>query len=784
MAHDEIERSLANPGYALGQLGRALLTSERHDDPAVRERAQAKVETWTRVMEGMLAGALSVGTRTPVKDTPAWATLEVATGGFATGALVASGPLLPHEVQRLERLRRPADDAARAALNASYLTEEGLEELRELVASGRYRVEVPEEGALLVVAWLLEHGEAARAREVLDALVPFFRTLRFYPIPETTPLLPSSLVHVQTVGNTIEDLRAIRTPERVETQRETLHVWNPMLDRMVALFVETLEGPAPTLRRGEDGQPLRADGRFVIEGGWPCQHYPEGWRTRARELVVRYAKRRRSRTRSSKPEREGGSFALLRGYLERCLDDPRSLDGRDVGRIRATLAHIAHKRGLPGSERCESLRAHQARIAALPTKKKLAAVVVERLGTVPREGGLSALEPYLAPMTAEEARRHRVPEAHPVADKLRDKLVRSLDAPVEWLVDEGVIPSGEVLARVIPQITSQVTAAGIEDAELSRLYGGIYAAFRRRRSLLLLDLASQVKLVELPWVAVIESFRARSETARSVARRTLEDVGLLALSAFPQTILPNKLLQELRALSERAGLGLPIVDEVAADIFMGEFTAKYLDAAKRAAAFLSGSLYEAYYEIDAARVQRLEVSESRFGARTSPGFVQLCRERAEESGTERGRSWVAQNGKVIEQEQVLTTHNLAVLVEGLGLSSALAPRVPHVARLCFEWICRQQQIDFRQWKPRLHALKNGAYAWRQMIFFLSLLPASELPGFVAWARGHLAEQRPGFASRFAPAIEGLELAVRGESPGQGGGKLLLGWTTEKHWLLG
>jgi hypothetical protein len=51
-------------------------------------------------------------------------------------------------------------------------------------------------------------------------------------------------------------------------------------------------------------------------------------------------------------------------------------------------------------------------------------------------------------------------------------------------------------------------------------------------------------------------------------------------------------------LAKQADLDVPIVGEVAADIFMGEFTQKYADAAITAAELLQDSLYERYYDID------------------------------------------------------------------------------------------------------------------------------------------------------------------------------------------
>ena len=180
-------------------------------------------------------------------------------------------------------------------------------------------------------------------------------------------------------------------------------------------------------------------------------------------------------------------------------------------------------------------------------------------------------------MSAAEASRLGVPAGAAVPAGVARRLDRCLEAPIEELVRRKVIPSSEVLAIVLPQITSQVAAAGIADPELARLYGAIYAAFRRRRSLLLLDLQSQVKLEELPWIAAIDALRARRLAETERARQALEHVATLAVTSFPETILPNKLLQEMRALVKEAGLGLPLVDELAADIFMGELSGKFLE---------------------------------------------------------------------------------------------------------------------------------------------------------------------------------------------------------------
>ncbi|HET9957287.1 MAG TPA: hypothetical protein VFQ61_22470 [Polyangiaceae bacterium] len=84
--------------------------------------------------------------------------------------------------------------------------------------------------------------------------------------------------------------------------------------------------------------------------------------------------------------------------------------------------------------------------------------------------------------------------------------------------------------------------------------------------------------------------------------------------------------------------------------------------------------------------------------------------------------------------------------------------------------------------------KNTAYAWRQLVFYLSLLSASEQAEFLAWSTTHLAEQSLDFRSRFEPVLSGLRLTLAGEtfdSNGRhaSGARRFLGWSIGRHWLM-
>ncbi|WP_206784683.1 hypothetical protein [Amycolatopsis sp. MtRt-6] len=735
----------ASPGYAYGQLERALRTASSTKDFAVRRRARAKAGRWQAVLAGMADGTLTVGSRTPVADTPAWVTLEVAHGGFATGRYLAEVPVRPAELAAVPAGTPGSTDRER--VNLGHLTDTGLAALRAALATEAYRIEVPEDAALPVVAWLLDHGHAEAALDLLAELRPLLHRLRLAPLPGTTPRPAGALVRLSTVGEVRETLRAATTKPAIAAMLETLRVWHPLYDRLVALWAETVDGELPR---------LTADG---VTGGWPCRTWPADWGSRRAQWLADYAAATARHRASTSHRQPKGNFARLYRALRLCQFASANLTGRDVGWIRRALANTITKHGEAGSERRAALRAGQAVVAARPTHAELAAVLAGRLDAYPGDGGLPALDPIT------EAGAD-VP-AHLVA-----KVARALEAPAEDLVARGVITSGDVLAAVLPQITAQLMAANVEDERLAALYAQTYAAFRRRRGLLLLGLEHQVRLEELPWIRVLEPFRARRPDVARAARHTLTQTVLLALGSFPQAILPNTLVRELGALAKQAGLPMPLLEELAADIFVGTFTDKWRTAAATTSRVMAGTLYARYYDLPDER-QWAEPRRRR-PWRTADDFAAVCEARAG-----RRRRSVAGNGMVIEQSQILTTHNLATLTETLDLGPRLAGS--ELAEQAFAWVVRRMTVR----SAGRQLVKNVAYAWRQGIFFLSFCGEDEQRAAVA-RLGELVT-RAGAAERFGPAVRGLSAVLEGArfSPDgtlpDGSGRRLLGWTTGPHW---
>lgn len=748
--------------YIASRLAKALLARSEASNDVDAVVADARVRKWLGVTGGADNGSIIHGSRLPVPSAPAWATLEVVAGGFATGALLAGGPLCEHEKALIAELHLVVAGDDRTALNLWYLSEEGMRSLGRLLESGCYDVLAPEEGALLSVAWLCQAGKNEAARRILDAVTPFFSQLRFYPSPSSQPVQMGPLMHVRTVKEMLADLRAIKPHKGVVAQKEAVEIWGPLRDQAISLFLETMVGE----------EPMTA--------------FPETWFERASALSASF-KAQCEVLKGGRRYRKGHDAQLF-DLLVKAGESPLSVTRKERGRLKLILSGFIQKRGVPGSEAHEQFVARQASAVRSPLHADIAAEIVSRCAGLPTGGGLDDANSLLHQESRLGVLGQSRP-AHPIPASIQRKVLRCVNDTAERLVAQKFVTSSEALAKILPQWTAGIGASGLADDSVRRLYTAVYRAFRARRSLLLVNFQRQVQLSELPWISELDRYRDPKVANEFLAKKVLTEVTTLALVSLPQTLLPNKFLKELSALATSANLDLPLVEELAADIFMGSFSEKFPAAAVISGELLQGSLYADYYEIDYAAIRASWGGHASLGALSrwrepvekghAEDFSRLCLRRA---GQLPVRSGVAGNGVLIEQQQIVTTQNLAPLFNALNLAPHLAPFLIQMAKTCFTWICSLLQARPHSRHQQLVDVKNSAYAWRQMLFFLSLVPRSEVAAFIAWASLHLEAQAPVFQRRFDPAIKGLQAAFQ-KAPMPAEGRRLLGWTTGDHWLF-
>jgi len=183
------------------------------------------------------------------------------------------------------------------------------------------------------------------------------------------------------------------------------------------------------------------------------------------------------------------------------------------------------------------------------------------------------------------------------------------------------------------------------------LYGAIYAAFRQRRSLLLLNLEHQVAARRAAVGAALQPFRTRgSRRADARARRWSSWSfwrGIVSYVIPAQQAVAGDWRHEqsagFRCLSSR-------VAPTSSWHLFGEFLRAASNGGPRARAFC----YERYYDVPAVRVLTLNDLEQKWGVKTSPASP-ICA--SSWRVRKRPRARPCYNGTILEQEQILTTHN-------------------------------------------------------------------------------------------------------------------------------
>lgn len=701
------------PGYPGWQLARAL------------RAGNAKLfRQWGDVIRGVLDGSLRIGSRVPVVGLPVWVTPEIVRGGFATGGAGAGGPLLPHEQALGARLLGEAEGSElRGRINAWCVTEEGVAWLRQLARAGTYRLSVPEEGALMVVALLSDEAPEA-AQAVLTEIAPFFDRLRFFPREVSAPRQAG--VSVIPVGTARTRVAGKTTRADIRAQERALTVWLPLYDGLVDLLEEVFAGQADA-----------------------------GWRLRAKAWAYdcRVAADAGASRRFSDPK---GAFQRCAGVLKALAEGGRAPAG-DQAYAELQVRRHREKYGT-GAARADYRQA-QARQRPELLFDALTPVVLSRMQDLPADEGLADAEGFLGPVTGAEARPF-APEGCALPESYARIIQLAQTGSLSDLLAAGRVASPEVLAQLVPAITGEVLAARHADPVKGALAAALYEAFRRRRTLLLVNLESQVKLNELPWAAALD--RQADGAQEELALATLKRLARLMAVYFPHVPLPNTMVREMQMLARQAGQSIPFTPELAADIFMDKFSPVFTTAARDAWEMFGGTLYADYFGL------------------TAPGpdfdLHAACAARRGEPGS---HNHVVNDGQLIEQQMIVTAHNLAPLFRLAGPETLDAGAL---ALRCFEEVVWRMGLPAPRRRVELVNLKAAAYAWRQMMGFLSLLEGPAQAGAIAQVMAAEAAAPEDIRRRLKPAMTGFSNALAGRPVTQDGGRMVVGWAAGGHVL--
>ncbi|MEM8710075.1 MAG: hypothetical protein AAGG01_03920, partial [Planctomycetota bacterium] len=555
--------------------------------------------------------------------------------------------------------------------NLYYLGEAGSQRLLELAREGALRMRFPEQGALLALAWLREEGYDEEAATLLEEISPLLSRLRFFPDEGEPRRAGSESVRVLNVLGLKEKLQRRAPNDAVETMREVLAVWRPMTESFVAHALRVDEGP---------------------EADWFDALVP---------ILDGYDRAVNRWRRAVRPHRRKENL----GALVACFREARgsrSLSEAARRRILAVAKRWSARHGAPGSTRRAARRAAELQSIAAPSHAHLAHAVANQLKGQDPERGLTDPE-ALAQQALGDPAAEGARELPVSVSRLLDG---AREASLEELIERGAVRSLETVAKLLPQLVAPIHALRHIDPVCATLVREAYEAFSRRRSLLLLNLSRQVRLEDLPWMAAVYARARVSEDSVEVERALMRRVQAIMTRSFPGTVMPNPLTRELATVTRTMDGEWPWVEEIAADIFMGTWTDKFVAACRRAGARMRGTLYERYYGLgysDLEAIQRPADLTVLTGRRIEPWL--------------RSRGGVAEFGMHVEFVLLLATQNMALLEEAAG--SSFGGESASAAEAALLSSIRTTQTENPDFRTRARARRRSAYAWRQGVYHLS-----------------------------------------------------------------
>lgn len=226
---------------------------------------------------------------------------------------------------------------------------------------------------------------------------------------------------------------------------------------------------------------------------------------------------------------------------------------------------------------------------------------------------------------------------------LRKMIYRCASASVDVLVERGIIPSSEVLAKNFRSLVAACGASSMPTPEMERLYALTYQAFSGG-GVLLLDFRAQIKFHDLPIYPMITKYREKDEEVKAV---TLREMARIIVRYFPATLPPNPTITTLADVIDKK---VPLVKEIAPDIFMGSFSATFMKALRENVGKF-GDLYSSYFGFDSGLVEEIN-QEALEHIRYMMGVSKIVAERIAPLQAERD-SLTAEHDTLVKEKSML-----------------------------------------------------------------------------------------------------------------------------------
>lgn len=555
--------------------------------------SQQKKKDSVDALNGALEGKFIHGTRNPDINYPTWITKRVAPGGFYAGA--------KYELKEGEN-------------NITILNEpEEMLKYANMIEYISHNLNGPEPLMIPTIAYLENNGKIKEANTLKELIRPYINNIRFYPITEEimkTKKKPNVFASLETIYQFTKWCNDTYI-SKLKDEENLINMFkkkNDFKNDLINLFRETII--------------------IVDKSEWPMQKVSQEWLEKAHQL---YNANKWYLYDSFKRKR--GSLYNLWSILQNIIPQQRietefpitRITGKEVRWIKIYL------------EANKNLKYYN--IEHLQSKQQEAQNLLKYLTSIN--------EQHLEKMHYEEIKEKYKDVEHVVFEKLNKCVLYSL----EELKELGYIPSSETfveLAQPMEAFLQTIDFDFKEDITVEEhLKYLLYKSFKNMRSLLLLNLESQLKINEIPQYNVLcKVYKRDSKSSNSLILSKL----LLSYYTewFPGDIMPNRVVKMFYNLLKSEDKNLGLCEEIACDIFQRRFGEKYDTSLNIAKNNMINTLYSEYFELDDIYKNPLNLT----------GLSLTLKEKYYGNNN---AYWTNSNGQQIHASMVLTTHNLTQL---------------------------------------------------------------------------------------------------------------------------
>ncbi|NQZ57502.1 MAG: N-6 DNA methylase [Lentisphaeraceae bacterium] len=272
--------------------------------------------------------------------------------------------------------------------------------------------------------------------------------VRFYPEITEAQFKNSDLVYLEDVGTVVSRLKQQKPHKHLEAQSVTIKVWLPFYAQMMELFLDGSKVLAQ-----EDTLPSN----MLITVN-------EEWLAEAKKLMAEYKLLLNQNRLSQRFTKKGNQFSELVSLIEKVIAN-KSADDRDKNYLAFVLGHYLRKYGFPDSEEFNKRYEAQSNQCKTPIYTDIARVLVERLSKFSLEEGLADIEQVLVDVDEEESKQSTIDAGVSIPECLAQKTIRCQLNTIDSLIDQKLIKSADVLAVILPQITSGVSSNKFDNEE-------------------------------------------------------------------------------------------------------------------------------------------------------------------------------------------------------------------------------------------------------------------------------------------------------------------------------